>query len=434
MDQQVPKPIPRVDGKRLWSRLMRMAEIGATEKGGVCRLALSELDRQSRDLFSSWCEVAGCTVSLDAMGNMFARRAGTDSRALPIAAGSHLDTQPTGGKFDGALGVLAALEVIETLNDRGIETRAPIEAVVWTNEEGARFTPAMIGSGVYCGAFDIDHAHGRRDAEGVSLGEALDAIGYRGEIACGAHPLGAHFELHIEQGPILEAKRLEVGIVTGVQGIRWYELQVHGSETHAGPCPMSMRQDPVPVLAALLRDLYAFTRNQGDAARCTIGRMNAEPGSVNTVPSCVEVSVDLRHPTPAGLARLDEGLRDLAAEYDGDCRIEVGDLWHSPPVTFHPDCIEAVAAATEAFGLPVHTMVSGAGHDSVYVSRVAPTGMIFVPCKEGRSHNEAEETRQEQAELGANVLLHAMLGQAGYARAHGAADRGRPESKPPELG
>jgi N-carbamoyl-L-amino-acid hydrolase len=429
VNQQAPKPNPLVDGKRLWSRLMRMAEIGATEKGGVCRLALSEFDRQSRDLFSSWCEVAGCTVSVDAMGNMFARRGGTDSGSLPIAAGSHLDSQPTGGKFDGALGVLAALEVIETLNDHGIKTRAPIEAVVWTNEEGARFTPPMIGSGVYCGVFDLDHAHGRKDAEGVSLGEALDAIGYRGEVACGAHPLGAHFELHIEQGPILGAKGLDLGIVTGVQGIRWYELQVHGSETHAGPCPMSMRQDPVPVLAALVSELYALALNQGDEARCTIGRMNAEPGSVNTVPSCVKVSVDLRHPNPAGLARLDQGLRDLAAKYDGDCRVEVRDLWHSPPVAFHPDCIEAVAAAAEAFGLPVHTMVSGAGHDSVYVSRVAPTGMIFVPCKEGRSHNEAEETRPEQAELGANVLLHAMIGRAGRARAHGAGGHGRLESE-----
>jgi N-carbamoyl-L-amino-acid hydrolase len=287
--------------------------------------------------------------------------------------------------------------------------------VVWTNEEGARFTPAMIGSGVYCGVFDLVHAHGRTDAEGVSLGEALGAIGYRGEVACGAHPLGAYFELHIEQGPTLEAKGLDLGIVTGVQGIRWYELQVHGSETHAGPCPMSMRQDPVPVLAALVSELYAHTRNQGDEARCTIGRMSAAPGSVNTVPSCVKISVDLRHPDPAGLARLDEGLRDLAAKYDGDCRVEVGDLWHSPPVAFHPDCIEAITAAAEAFGLPLHRMVSGAGHDSVYVSRVAPTGIIFIPCKEGLSHNEAEETRPEQAELGANVLLHAMLGRAGCA-------------------
>ena len=415
MNQQAPKPMPRVDGRRLWSRLMRMAEIGATEKGGVRRLALGELDRQARDLFSGWCEAAGCAVSVDAMGNIFARRAGIDDGALPIAAGSHLDSQPTGGKFDGALGVLAALEVIETLNDHGIETRAPIEAVVWTNEEGVRFTPAMLGSGVHCGEFGLDEAHGRRDAEGISLGEALAAIGYRGEIACGAHPLGAHFELHIEQGPILEAEGLDLGVVTGVQGIRWYELRVHGSETHAGPCPMSMRRDPVPVLAALMSELYAFTQSQGDEARCTIGRMDAAPGSVNTVPSCALVSVDLRHPDPAGLARLDEGLRDLVARYRGGCRVELEDLWHSPPVAFHPDCVEAVAAAAEDLGLPIHRMVSGAGHDSVYVSRVAPTGMIFVPCKGGLSHNEAEETRPEQAELGANVLLHALLDRAGSA-------------------
>ena len=408
---------PSVDGRRLWSRLMEMASIGATDKGGVCRLALTDLDREGRDLFCRWASEAGCQIDIDSMGNIFARRAGTDPAAAPVAAGSHLDSQPTGGKYDGALGVLAALEVIEALNDAGIATVAPVEAVAWTNEEGARFAPAMIGSGVHAGEFDLAYAHSRTDRDGHTLGEELARIGYRGDTECGTHALGAHFELHIEQGPILERENIEIGVLTGVQGIRWYELAIEGSEAHAGPTPMNLRRDPVPVLAKIIPDIYAAAAASGEAARCTLGIVNAEPGSPNTVPGKVRATIDLRHPDARELDRMDERLQAVAASHGNEpCPVVLNEIWHSPPITFAPSCIEAVAQAAAACGLSAKRMVSGAGHDSVYLSKVAPTGMIFVPCKDGLSHNELEETSPQQAANGANVLLRAVLGTAGRAR------------------
>jgi len=410
MTKTSPSATLSINGERLWSRLMEMAKIGATAKGGVCRLALTDLDKQGRDLFCDWATEAGCTIHVDAMGNIFARRPGADSDALPIASGSHLDTQPTGGKFDGVLGVLAALEVIESLNDHEITTKAPVEAVVWTNEEGARFTPAMIGSGVYCGEFDLDYAYAREDDEQTTLGSALAAIGYKGSTACGAHKLGAHIELHIEQGPILEAEDTEIGVLTGVQGIRWYELAVDGAETHAGPSPMKMRKDPVPVLASLLPEIYAIAERAGEDARCTVGVLNASPGSTNTVPGRVTASVDLRHPDAAILGSMDAELRDLVASSSTErCPVSLAEIWHSPPVTFDESCIQSISKAAASIYPEFRMMVSGAGHDSVYVSRVAPTGMIFIPCKDGISHNEIEDTKPDQATLGTTVLLNAIL-------------------------
>ena len=404
----------RINGERLWSRLMEMAAIGGTPKGGVCRLALTDLDREGRHLFCRWAREAGSTIDLDSMGNIFARRAGTDPSAAPVAAGSHLDSQPTGGKYDGALGVLAALEVIDALNDGDIATVAPVEAVCWTNEEGARFAPAMIGSGVHAGAFDLAYAHSRTDAEGLTIGDELSRIGYRGTTECGAHALGAHFELHIEQGPILERENIEVGILTGVQGIRWYELIVTGSEAHAGPTPMDLRRDPVPVMAKLVPGIYAAATDSGDAARCTLGIVSAEPGSPNTVPGKVRVTIDFRHPDTGELDRMDERLRALVAGHGNEpCPVALTEIWHSPPITFAPSCIDAVTQAADTCSLSARRMVSGAGHDSVYLSSVAPAGMVFIPCKDGLSHNELEETSREQAENGANVLLHAVLRTAG---------------------
>ena len=406
----------QIDGDRLWSRLMEMATIGGTAKGGVCRLALTDLDRESRDLFCRWAREAGCGIDIDSMGNIFARRAGIDPNAAPVAAGSHLDSQPTGGKYDGALGVLAALEVIDALNDGAVETVAPVEAVVWTNEEGARFAPAMIGSGVHAGEFELAYAHARTDAEGLTMGEELSRIGYRGDTECGDHALGAHFELHIEQGPILERENIEIGILTGVQGIRWYELIVAGSEAHAGPTPMDLRRDPVPVVAKLVPGIYSAATESGEAARCTLGIVHAEPGSPNTVPGKVRVTIDYRHPDAGELARMNERLCALVAAHgNGPCPVVLNEIWYSPPISFAPSCIDAATDAARACGLSARRMVSGAGHDSVYISRVAPTGMIFIPCKDGLSHNELEETSREQAANGANVLLHAVLCTAGRA-------------------
>lgn len=405
----------RVDGDRLWASLMEMARIGATPKGGVCRVALTDLDREGRDLFRQWCEAAGCTVRVDAIGNMFARRPGSDPDALPVATGSHLDTQPTGGKFDGVYGVLAGLEALRTLNDNDIHTRAPVEVVVWTNEEGARFPPAMMGSGVYVGEFTLDHARTTRDHDGVSVGDALDTIGYTGELAPGHQDYAAFFEAHIEQGPILEAREKTIGVVSGVQGIRWYDVTVTGAEAHAGPTPMDMRADALLAASALVTGANAIALSHPPNGRATVGELHVSPGSRNTVPGRINLTVDLRHPDSATLDAMHDALEALGretAEGHG-VSVEVDCIWISPPVVFDPDCVEAVRGATEALSLDAMDIVSGAGHDAVYMSRVAPTAMVFVPCENGISHNEVENAMPADLEAGANVLLHALLERAG---------------------
>ncbi len=408
----------RIDGTRLWDSLMEMAKIGATEKGGVCRLALSDLDKESRDLFVSWCEDAGCTVTTDAMGNIFARRPGRNPELAPVMTGSHLDSQPTGGKYDGAYGVLAALEVVRALNDHDIETEAPVEIAVWTNEEGARFAPAMVGSGVFAGEFDLDFGHSRTDPDGRSIGEELDRIGYKGDETPGDHPVGAFFEVHIEQGPILEAKEKTIGIVQGVQGMRWYDVTLTGSEAHAGPTPMDQRRDPMAAASEILPGVYRIAFDLAPEGRATIGEFHVEPGSRNTIPGSVRFSVDLRHPDPDLLRSMDADLKALVSriaevrDIDG----KVDDIWDSQPVEFDPDCIAAVTKSAELLGYEAMDVVSGAGHDAVYISRVAPTGMIFIPCKDGISHNEIEDATPEHIEAGCNVLLHAVLNRAGVAK------------------
>ena len=406
----------QIDADRLWRSIMEMAKIAATAKGGNCRLALTDDDRQGRDLFVSWCRAAGMTCTVDAMGNIFARRPGRNPQAPPVSTGSHLDTQPTGGKFDGVYGVLAGLEVVRCLDDAGIETEAPIEVVCWTNEEGARFAPAMIGSGVFAGAFDLAYAHGQRDAQGRSMGEELARIGYLGEEAPGGHALGSHFEAHIEQGPILEAENKPVGVVTGVQGIRWYDVRIEGMEAHAGPTPMAMRKDAMMAAAALAQRIDDAALAEAPHGRATVKMEYCRPaGTRNTIAGEVGITVDIRHPDGAGFDRLDAALRAAAAEVARARRvaIAVDEIWVSPPVAFDDGCVQAVRRAAKLLGYEHMDMVSGAGHDAVYVSRVAPTAMIFVPCEGGISHNEIENARREDLEAGCNVLLHAMLERAG---------------------
>jgi beta-ureidopropionase / N-carbamoyl-L-amino-acid hydrolase len=406
----------RVDGERLWQSLMTMAEIGATPAGGVNRQTLTDEDRRGRDLFRSWCEEAGLQVSVDRMGSMFARRQGTDADQPPVMLGSHLDSQPTGGKFDGALGVLAALEVVRALNDHGIRTRAPLEVVNWTNEEGCRFPPAMIASGVFAGVFELEHGLSRRDHAGRTIGDELRRIGYAGELPVGQRPAAALFELHIEQGPILEAEGQRIGVVTGAQGARWYDCAVTGAETHAGAAPMEGRRDALRGAAVLLEDIYAIAHRHAPAGRATIGEFQAYPGSRNTVPGRVRFTVDLRHPDAGTMDAMDGALHAAFERARGRAagRLEfyLNEIWYAPPVAFDPECIEAVRQAAARLGLSAREIVSGAGHDAVYMARVVPTAMIFVPCKDGISHAEVEYASPEACADGANVLLHAVLARA----------------------
>ena len=405
-----------VNGERLWRSLMTMAEIGATPKGGVNRQTLTDEDRRGRDLFRQWCEEAGLQVSVDRMGSMFARRPGSDDRQPPVMLGSHLDSQPTGGKFDGALGVLAALEVVRTLNDRGIATTAPLEVVNWTNEEGCRFPPAMIASGVFAGVFDLDYGLSRRDHAGRTIGEELQRIGYAGEHPVGGRPVGALFELHIEQGPILEAEGQRIGIVTGGQGTRWYDCAVSGAETHAGPAPMESRQDALRAAAAMLEEIYQIAHRHAPSGRATIGEFQAFPGSRNTVPGRVGFTVDLRHPDGNTMDAMDHALREVferaRGRAAGRLEFQLEEIWYAPPVAFDPECIEAVRQAAARLGLSAREIVSGAGHDAVYMARAVPTAMIFVPCRDGISHAEVEYASPEACTDGANVLLHAVLARA----------------------
>ena len=404
----------RINGDRLWQSLMTLAEIGATEKGGVCRLALTDLDRQARDLFVRWCKEAGCTVTIDKMGNIFARRSGRDNSLPPIMTGSHIDTQPTGGKFDGAYGVLAGLEVIRTLNDHGTETQAPVEVVVWTNEEGSRFAPAMVASGVFGGAFDLDYALSRADTEGKTMGEELKRIGYFGDQPVGGRKVGAFFEAHIEQGPILEAEKKQIGIVQGVQGIRWYEIVVTGQEAHAGPTPMKRRKDALVGASRMVGHVNRIGLENQPYACATVGMMQVQPNSRNTIPGRVFFTVDFRHPDEAILNKMDAALRQ-ACEAEARAiglSLDLKEIWYSPPVKFARECVGAVEAAAKELGYANMPIISGAGHDAVYLSRVAPTAMVFVPCEDGISHNEIENASKDDVAAGCDVLLRAMIERA----------------------
>ena len=407
-----------IDGERLWTSIMAMANIGATEKGGCNRLALTDLDREARDLFSNWCRDSGLTIRIDQMGNIFARRAGRDLAAAPVVTGSHLDTQPTGGKFDGVYGVLAGLEMVRTLNDLGYQTERPIEVVVWTNEEGSRFSPSMVASGVFAGKFSLAEAHAQADPDGITLGEALVRIGYAGEEEVGKHPVHAYFEAHIEQGPILEAEAKTIGIVTGAQGMRWYEVTLTGAESHAGTTPMDRRQDALLGAARLIELANAISLTKAPDARLTVGMIEAYPNSRNVIPGRAFVTIDARHPDAGRLAVIDSALRAgiEAICIDLGLALEIKDVLHSPPVVFDAACVEAVRRAARATGHAARDIVSGAGHDACNIGAIAPAAMIFIPCVDGMSHNEIEHASQEDCAAGCDVLLHAVLAQAGADR------------------
>jgi N-carbamoyl-L-amino-acid hydrolase len=401
----------RIDPERLWSTLMETASIGATAKGGINRQTLTPEDGAVRAWLRRECEALGCRVSVDEVGNIFALRPGRRPGLAPIALGSHLDTQPTGGKFDGNLGVLGALEAMRTLVAAGYETNAPLMVVNWTNEEGARFSPAMLGSGVFAGVYAREAADAVADAAGVRFGDALDGIGWRGEVKAGAMKLSAYLELHIEQGPILEAERKTIGIVTGVQGVRWFELAIAGRESHAGTTPMSRRADAFAACARLAIEVRSIAAAYAPAAVATVGRVAVEPNSPNVIPGFVLMTVDLRHHEDAALAAMEEAMRAAIARIAAEERvgIEARKLHDIAAVTFHPQCVAAVRAAAVALGHSNLDIISGAGHDAVHLARITPTAMIFVPCKDGLSHNEEESATLEDCAAGAQVLLEAAL-------------------------
>ena len=403
-----------IDSQRLWKSLMDLARIGATEKGGVRRLALSKLDGEARDLFIRWCKEAGCSISVDGIGNIFARRDGRDNALPPIITGSHIDTQPSGGKFDGNYGVMSGLEVIRTLNDRKIRTQAPIEVAVWTNEEGSRFTPVMMGSGVFVGAFPLDSTLQRADLEGVTVGRALQEIGYDGAEKIGGRPVGAYFEAHIEQGPILEDTRKVIGVVVGALGLRWYDVVVTGQDAHAGPTPMRLRKDALLAAAKIVAEINALAYRYQPDGRGTVGFMQVKPNSRNVIPGEVRFSVDLRHAQDETLDRMESDMRAACERFaqEGKVSASVERVANYPACQFDGGCVSAVRNAAQTLGLSHMDIVSGAGHDAIYMARVAPSSMIFVPCEGGISHNEIENAKAEDLAAGCNVLLNVMLEKA----------------------
>jgi beta-ureidopropionase / N-carbamoyl-L-amino-acid hydrolase len=404
----------RVNSDRLWKSLMDMAQIGATDKGGVCRLALTDLDKAARDLFVEWCKDAGCSIMVDQMGNIFARRSGKDNSLAPVVTGSHIDSQPTGGKFDGVYGVLAGLEVIRTLNDLKVETLRPIEASIWTNEEGSRFAPAMISSGIFAGIFDLEYGLNSKDLEGKTMGEELKRIGYAGTEPVGGRPFHAFFETHIEQGPILEHEKKTIGIVQGGQGQRWIEVTMIGRESHAGPTPMRIRRDAMVGAAAVITAVNKIGNHYQPNACATVGLVQCSPNSRNTIPGKVFFTIDLRHPEDEILTKMGEEAKKAAleaAEQNG-LQLEFKEIWYLPPVKFDADCVAAVTRAAKDLGYPSMPIISGAGHDALYLNRVCPAAMVFVPCEGGISHNEIENAKQEDIAAGCSVLLRAMVERA----------------------
>ena len=409
-----PRTNQQIDAKRLWDSLMGFAEIGATATGGVRRLTLTDTDKRGRDRFRAECEQLGLTVRVDAIGNMFARRPGRDPTRPPVLFGSHLDSQPSGGKFDGALGVLAGLEVMRSLNDLDIVTEAPLELINWTDEEGSRFGHSLMGSGVWAGVFGLDKAYTLTDTEGTTVANALDAIGYRGDQPATPFTADAYFELHIEQGPILEREDRRIGIVTGAQSQVWYDVVTTGQNSHAGTTPPSTRKDALVCAARIIDLVDRLMRARGDEGRGTVGQLLVSPNSRNVVPGEVRFSAEFRHPSDAEVDVLDREFRPAAqalADASG-IRLDLTTLFRIPAQPFDPGCVDLVRQAATRLGYPSREIVSGAGHDAVYVARHVPTAMIFTPCKDGLSHNEAESIEPEQAQAGCQVLFEAVLARA----------------------
>ncbi|PYC30030.1 Zn-dependent hydrolase [Pseudomonas protegens] len=404
----------KINGQRLWASLMAMAEIGATARGGSCRLALSDEDRAGRELFAHWCTEAGMTLSVDPIGNLFARRPGSDPHAAPVMMGSHLDTQPEGGRFDGVYGVLAGLEVLRTLNDLGVQTRKPLEVVVWTNEEGARFTPAMFGSAVFTGVMALDAALAVRDADGISVAQALQRTGYAGNRPLGG-AVDAYFEAHIEQGPILEDNAKSIGVVSGGQAIRWLDVQVEGMAAHAGTTPMPLRKDALYGAAQMILAVEQVAADFAPQGLTTVGELSVAKSSRNTIPGRLTFTVDLRHHHDQQIANMEqqveERLERIARERG--LKVRIDRHWLSPATPFDAECVAAVQQAVDGLGYPQQSIVSGAGHDAILLARYCPTAMVFIPCVGGLSHNEAEDVLPEDVSQGADVLLNAVLARAG---------------------
>jgi N-carbamoyl-L-amino-acid hydrolase len=404
----------KIDGQRLWDSLMAMAEIGATPKGGVKRLTLTEVDKAGRERFATWCQALGLTVRVDAIGNMFARREGRDPNRLPVLFGSHLDSQPSGGKFDGALGVIAGLEVMRTLNDLNITTEAPLELVNWTDEEGSRFGHSLMGSGVWAGVYPQAKAYGLTDVDGVSVETALSAIGYKGPHPARPFPADAYFELHIEQGPILEKEGRTIGVVTGAQAQVWWDARIIGQDSHAGTTPPYARRDALVAAARVIDLVDRRMRERGDDGRGTVGFLKVLPNSRNVIPGEVAFSVEFRHPDTVQIEHLATTFpaEALALVAETGCRLELPELFRFAAQPFDADCVALVQQAADRLGYPSRRIVSGAGHDAVYVARCVPAAMIFTPCKDGLSHNEAESIEPTEAEAGCQVLFEAVVARA----------------------
>ena len=403
----------QINPDRLWQSLMDLAKIGATDKGGVRRLTLTGTDREGRDQFVRWCKDTGMGVEIDGIGNIFARRPGVDAGLPPVAMGSHLDSQPSGGKFDGAYGVMAGLEVVRTLNDAGIRTRAPLEVVSWTNEEGSRFVPTLMGSGVFAEIFSLESILENKDADGVSVRDALNRIGYAGTAK--PHQLGAYFEAHIEQDPVLEQTNTTIGVVLGALGQRWFDVAIAGQDSHAGPTPMETRKDALLAASRLVIEVNRIATAFPDYARGTVGFMQVKPNSRNVVPGEVRMTVDLRNAKDATLSAMVEELKRKTVSIEKETRTEIAlsEVVYFPPSEFAPELVAGVREAAKLFGYSHRDIVSGAAHDAVYMARIAPTAMVFVPCEGGISHNEFENARPGDIAAGCNVLLHAVLRRAG---------------------
>lgn len=406
----------KVSAGRLWQSLMDMGAVGALPNGGCCRAALSPEDNAGRDLFVRWCREAGCEVSFDQVGNIYARRAGRNATRPAVATGSHLDTQPHGGKFDGVYGVLAGLEVVRALNDAGLETEAPIDVIVWTNEEGVRFSPPLAGSSAFAGAAEVAAIHEAVTLDGTTVRQDLEASGYLGLEHPGGRKLDCFVETHIEQGPVLEAEGKTIGVVTQVQGIRWSTVTVTGVDSHAGTTPLHLRRDALLGAAEMVLAVNGIARDQDASARVTVGRLVVEPNSGATIPGKVTFNCDLRHPDAATLDDLDrrmqEAISDIAQR--GRFAIDIRRTVDKRPVLFATELVDTVRDAARRCGYPSMDILSGAGHDAMNIARVVPTAMIFVPCKDGLSHNEAESATPADLAAGAHTLLHTLVARAGH--------------------
>ena len=404
-----------VNEDRLWRHHMDIARIGATGRGGVNRQALTEHDAEARKRVLEWAGARGFAASVDAIGNLFIRRPGTDPKASPVVSGSHLDTQPAGGNFDGVFGVLAALEVLEAAADAGIKTRRPLEAVVWTNEEGARFQPTTMGSSVFAGAVPLERALATTDRDGVTVADALAETLARlrvGDRRDFRFPMAGYLEAHIEQGPVLEATGKTIGIVTGIQGLRWFRIEVTGEEAHAGTTPLRRRKDALVAAVAMVGALQEHMHDDDDVVRFTVGRFEVSPNSPNTVPGRVLFTIDFRHPEAAVLRRLGDRIEAVCRDRAGGCEVSVAETLDSPPTVFDPEILGVLRDAAARQDFAHMDIMSGATHDAKYMAGLYPSGMLFVPCAGGVSHNEAESAASADLAAGARVLAEAMIALA----------------------